>query len=130
MAIQKETIVGNKATSIDYWKYSGWDRMAKNILLPTAPVNANGVRIPQNGIVVLMDGYSTADIRNAARTNGRIADHTYEFVITNWLDGTVMRNDYDTYRSALNTSEEASTAYGILKQNPVSSDFFAGAANV
>lgn len=178
MAISKEVEVNNQATTLNYWKYSGFNRMARNMIITHCPVDANGQRIPQAGVVVLMDGYSTADARNAAKTNGRYPDFTHEFLITNWEDRVqVLRectlaekqaypviaaqiasaiaagvplsddqinaiplqcqdsvtvtphNDYTTFMAALNTPNEAATAYALLKQNPVSAPFFANSTD-
>lgn len=89
MAILKNGYIeGNKATPILYWKYAGFDRLTKNVIRPEAALDINNMPIPQKGVVVLMDGYSTQDIRNSAgvKTDGLEPDKTHEFILFNWIE--------------------------------------------
>lgn len=86
MAIQKEIIVDEKATPITYWKYSGFERMVNNLIVQNTPTDDNGAPIKQTAIVVRMDGYSTAQARQDAKANLRLADASHEFLISNWQE--------------------------------------------
>ena len=153
MAIEKEQVIGNKATPISYWRYAGLKSLGTINDPQEGPIQA---------AVILADGYASEDAREAAKTNGRIADHTVEFLITNWKervqearpatveekklhnptlemtdeewesypfdivtrDELVPHNDLDAFRAALGGPDEAKVAYRLFKSNKYSFEFF------
>lgn len=91
MAIKKDGhIEANKATPITYWKYAGFDRLVKNVIRPEAAADDEGQPIPQKGVVILLDGYTSQDIRNSdgVKSDGLEPDKTHEFILFNWIERT------------------------------------------
>lgn len=85
MGILKENhIEDNKATPITYWKYAKFSRLVEGVIRPEAPRDAQSNPIPQKGIVVLLDGYSTKEARDVS--GSRFCDKRHEFLIFNWVE--------------------------------------------
>ena len=160
MAINKEQVIQNRATPINYWRYTGLKAWRK----PDVAASDDQA----DGAVIIVAGYTSKAARDFAKTAGRTADVLLDFLITNWKETIVDSRpatveekkaahpllelpedeweamahdmvqkiteidhpDFNRFKEAYNTADEKDVVYEILKTHPHSASYFEGGVDV